>query len=150
MLEHFRTFAEKKIVRLLFALFLVVPFGLFGIDYYFRSPVGGDVIANVGSHRIGALEFEQALRQQADVYRQQFRGQFDPALMDRPEVRTAVLDRLVGERLAALGAERSRVRIGDQQLPERIPSEPFFQAAGRFSTQRYDFVPQAQGLSPTP
>ncbi len=149
MLEHFRTFAEKKIVRLLFALFLVVPFGLFGIDYYFRSPVGGDVIANVGSHRIGALEFEQALRQQADVYRQQFRGQFDPALMDRPEVRTAVLDRLVGERLVALGAERSGVRIGDQQLAERIASEPFFQADGRFSKERYEFVAKAQGLTPT-
>src|SRR5258707_10705380 len=128
MLEHFRTFAEKKIVRLLFALFLVVPFGLFGIDYYFRSPVGGDVIANVGSHRIGALEFEQALRQQADVYRQQFRGQFDPALMDRPEVRTAVLEPLDGERLVALGAERSRGGLGDQPTAQTIPSAPFFPA----------------------
>src|SRR5260221_3189853 len=149
MLEHFRTFAEKKIVRLLFALFLVVPFGLFGIDYYFRAPVGGDVSATVGRRGLGPLELEQALRQQADVSRQQFRGQFDPALMDRPEVRTAVLDRLVGERLVALGVDRHGLRIGDQQLAERIASEPFFQADGRFSKERYEFVAKAQGLTPT-
>jgi len=149
MLEHFRTFAQKRIVKLLFAVFLIIPFGLFGIDFYFRSPVGGDVIASVGSQRIGSAEFDQALRQQADVYRQQFRGQFDPALMDKPEVRGAVLDRLVGERLIALGAERSGVRIGDQQLAERIASEPFFQADGRFSKERYEFVAKAQGLTTT-
>ncbi len=149
MLEHFRTFAQKKIVKWLFALFLIVPFGLFGIDFYFRSPVGGDVIASVGSQRIGTLEFDQALRQQGDVYRQQFKGQFDASLMDSLEVRGMVLDRLVGERLVALGAERSGVRIGDQQLAERIASEPFFQADGRFSKERYEFVAKAQGLTPT-
>jgi hypothetical protein len=32
MLDKIRTFAEYKIVRFLFALFLIIPFGLFGID----------------------------------------------------------------------------------------------------------------------
>src|SRR5262249_7486787 len=148
MLEHFRTFAEKKIVRLLFVLFLIVPCGLFGIDYYFRGPVGGDAVASVGGHRIGAMEFDNALRQQADVYRQQFRGQFDPSLMDNPEVKMAVLDKLVGERLVTIGAERAGIRIGDQQLAERIASDPFFQANGSFSRQRYELVAKAQGLTP--
>src|SRR5258707_598622 len=40
MLEQFREFGNKRIVRFFFALFLVIPFGFFGIDYYFRSPVG--------------------------------------------------------------------------------------------------------------
>ena len=54
MLEQFREFANKRIVKILFALFLVIPFGLFGIDFYFRSPVGGDVIASVGPAAIAA------------------------------------------------------------------------------------------------
>src|SRR5438270_601484 len=49
MLEDFRKFAENRIVKILFALFLAVPFGLFSIDYYFKGPVGGDVVASVGS-----------------------------------------------------------------------------------------------------
>ena len=89
MLQQFREFANRKVVRFLFAIFLIIPFGLFGIDYYFRSPVGGDVVATVGPAAIGAVEFDQAIRQQAEFYRQQFRGQFDASLMDNPEIRRA-------------------------------------------------------------
>lgn len=148
MLEQFRQFGEKKIVKLLFALFLIIPFGMFGIDYYFRSPVGGDTVATVGPLRIGQLEFDQAVRQQADVYRQQFRGQFDPSIMDTPEMRAAVLDRLVSQKLMTLGAQRAGIRIGNEELGRRIVAEPFFQVDGKFNKDRYDLVAKSQGLSP--
>jgi peptidyl-prolyl cis-trans isomerase D len=147
MLEQFREFANKKIVKLLFALFLIIPFGMFGIDFYFRSPVGGDTIATVGPLRIGQLEFEQAVRQQADLYRQQFRGQFDPSIMDTPEMRAAVLDRLVSEKLMTLGADRAGIRIGDKDLGRRILAEPVFQVDGHFNKDRYELVAKSQGLS---
>lgn len=147
MLEHFRKFAENRIVKILFALFLVVPFGLFGIDYYFRGPAGGDNVASVGSVGIGAYEFDQAIRNQTEVYRQQFRGQFDASLMDNPEIRKSVLDRLVGEKLVVLGAQRAGIRVGDKQLAEKIASEPFFQVDGRFNKQRYEEIAKAQGLT---
>ena len=69
MLEQFREFANKKVVKLFFALFLIIPFGLFGIDFYFRTPVGGDTLASVGPARIGQQEFDQALREQGETYR---------------------------------------------------------------------------------
>ena len=147
MLEHFRSFAQRRLVRIFFAIFLIIPFGLFGIDYYFRSPVGGDVIASVGPARIGAVEFEQAIRQQAEVYRQQFRGQFDASLMDNPEVRASVLERLVNEKLVAIGAERAGIRMGDKQLAQKILAEPFFQVDGKFNKERYESLAKAQGLT---
>src|SRR3954470_14755179 len=104
MLEQLREFGNKRLVRLIFALFLIIPFGFFGIDYYFRTPVGGDTLASVGPVRIGAQEYENALRQQAEIYRQQFRGNFDASLMDNPEIRRSVLDRVVSEKLVAIGA----------------------------------------------
>ncbi|MGH8701316.1 MAG: SurA N-terminal domain-containing protein, partial [Burkholderiales bacterium] len=87
MLEHIREFGNRKIVRLIFALFLVIPFGLFGIDYYFKAPVGGDSVATVGSQRIGQSEFDNAIRRAADNYRQQFGASFDASIMDNPEMR---------------------------------------------------------------
>ena len=147
MLEQLREFGNKRIVRLIFALFLVIPFGLFGIDYYFKSPIGGDTLVNVGPARIGATEFDQALRQQAEVYRQQFRGNFDASLMDNPEVRRAVLDRLVNDRLVAIGAQRAGVRVGDKELARRIADEPFFQVDGKFSRERYEQIAKSQGMS---
>lgn len=147
MLEQFREFASKRIVKILFAIFLIIPFGMFGIDFYFKTPVGGDTIASVGSYPIGQVEFDNAIRQQTDVYRQQFRGQFDPSIMDNPEIRRSILDRLVGEKLVAIGADRSGIRLSDAQLADRIAKEPFFQVDGRFNKDRYELTAKSQGLS---
>jgi peptidyl-prolyl cis-trans isomerase D len=148
MLEQIREFGNKRIVRFLFALFLIIPFGLFGIDYYFHTPVGGDTVASVGSQRIGQVDLDQAVRQQAEIYRQQFRGNFDPALMENPEVKRAVLDRLIADKLVIVGSERAGVRIPDKVLAERIASEPGFQENGRFSKERYEQIAKANNLTP--
>ena len=96
-LESFREFANKKIVQIALAVFLLIPFAFFGMDYYFHGPVGGDTVATVGHSRIGEYDFDEALRKQAEVYRQQLHGNFDASLMQNPEVRRAVLDRLIEE-----------------------------------------------------
>ena len=148
MLQHFRDFASKKVVRWLFILFLVVPFGLFGIDAYIGRVGGPDALASVGRARISSAEFDQAMRQQAEIYRQQFRGQFDASLMENPEVRRSVLDKLVNEKLIVIGAERAGVRMGDKELAARIANEPFFQSGGRFDKGRYEMLAKSQNLTP--
>lgn len=149
MLEQIREFGNKKIVRLIFALFLVIPFGLFGIDYYFKAPVGGDTVATVGNTRIGQQEFDNAVRRQTEQYRAQFGAQFDASIMDNPEMRRGVLDRLVAERLVAVGAQEAGIRVGDKQLAERIRTEPaFHDPNGQFSRKSYEFIAKQEGLTP--
>jgi peptidyl-prolyl cis-trans isomerase D len=148
MLQQFREFANKKIVRIFFLLFLIVPFGLFGIDVYFKGPVGGDTLASVGPARISQVEFDQAIRNQQEIYRQQFRGQFDASIMENKEVRGAVLDRLVNDKLVAVGADRAGLRMSDKQLAEKIGAEPFFQVDGRFNKDRYEQIARSQGTTP--
>lgn len=148
MLDKIRTLAQYKIVRFFFAVFLIVPFGLFGIDYYFRSPIGGDTIATVGKLRVSQGDFDQALRQQQDTYQAQFGRNFDASLMENPEIRRGVLDRVINERLISLGAEKAGVRVSDRQLADRIAAEPAFQEDGKFSKARYDAIARAQGFTP--
>jgi peptidyl-prolyl cis-trans isomerase D len=147
MLDKIRTFAEYKIVKLLFALFLIIPFGLFGIDYYFRTPMGGDTVATVGKLRISQGDFDQALRQQQETLQAQFGRNFDQSVMENPEIRRSVLDRAINERLISAGAERAGVRVDDKQLADRIAAEPAFQENGKFSKERYDAIARSQGLS---
>ncbi|HUP29379.1 MAG TPA: SurA N-terminal domain-containing protein [Usitatibacter sp.] len=147
MLEHIRTFAQYRIVRWTFVAFLILVFGLFGVEAYLQRPGGGDVVATVGPTRIGAVEFDNALRQQADTYRQQFRGNFDPSIMANPEIRRSVLDRLVNDKLVAIGSERAGVKIPDKALAERIATEPFFQVEGKFSKDRYEQLAKSQNLT---
>lgn len=148
MLDKIRHFAEYKIVRYLFAIFLIIPFGLFGIDYYFRAPVGGDTVASVGKVRVSQSDFDAAIRQQQETYQAQLGRNFDPALMENPEIRKSILDRLIAERVLSVGAEKAGVRVSDKQLAERIAAEPAFQEDGKFSKSRYDAIARAQGFSP--
>lgn len=148
MLDKIRHFAEYKIVRYLFAIFLIIPFGLFGIDYYFRAPVGGDTVASVGRVRVSQSDFDAAIRQQQETYQAQLGRNFDPALMENPEIRKSILDRLIAERVLSVGAEKAGVRVSDKQLAERIAAEPAFQEDGKFSKSRYDAIARAQGFSP--
>jgi peptidyl-prolyl cis-trans isomerase D len=148
MLQQIREFASNRFVRWLFILFLVVPFGLFGIDAYINRVGSDGAVAHVGPARVTVNEFDQALRRQADMYREQFRGQFDASLMENPEIRRAVLDQLVAEKLIALGAERSGLRMPDSALAERISRVPDFQVNGQFSKDRYDLVAKSQGMTP--
>jgi peptidyl-prolyl cis-trans isomerase D len=146
-MEKLREIAKKPLFKIIFALFLIIPFGLFGVEQYLQAPAGGDAIASVGRQGISQYEFDQALRQQAEIYRQQFGENFDPAIMENPEIRRAVLDRLVSERLIAIGSQSAGVKVPDRQLAERIAGEPFFQVDGRFSKQRYEEIAKSQGLT---
>ncbi len=147
MLDKIRTLAQYRVAKFLFAIFLIVPFGLFGIDYYFRTPLGGDTIATVGDVRVGQVDFDQALRQQQETLQSQFGRNFDPAIMQNPELRRSVLDRVINERLIALGAQRAGVRIDDKQLADFIAAEPAFQENGKFSRERYEAIARSQGYS---
>jgi peptidyl-prolyl cis-trans isomerase D len=148
MLEQIREFAQRRFVRWAFAAFLIVVFGLFGIDSYMNSPAGGNAVATVGPHRIGQVEYDNALRRQTELYRQQFGANFDATIMDNPEIRKSVLDRLVAESLLGLGAERAGVKIGDKELARRITAETgFFDADGKFSRQMYEAAAKNNGFT---
>src|SRR3954468_22921837 len=147
MLEHFRTFASYKPVRWIFVIFLVGVFGLFGVETYLQRPASGDAVATVGKARISGLEFDNALRQQADRMRAQFRNAFDPSMLDTPEARQVVLDQLVNEKALAVGSERAGLTIPDKALAQRIAEFPPFQVDGKFSADRYEQIARSQGLS---
>ncbi len=147
MIDKFRQFAEYRIVKFLFALFLVIPFGLFGIDYYFRSPMGGDTVATVGGVRVSQAEFDSAMRQQQETLQAQFGRNFDASIMENPELRRSVLERVINERLMSVGAAKAGVKIDDKQLADRIAAEPAFQEDGKFSRSRYEAIARSQGLS---
>ena len=147
MLDQIRTFAQYRIVKFLFAIFLIIPFGLFGIDYYFRTPLGGDTVATVGDLRVSQQDFDTALRQQQETLAAQFGRNFDQSIMENPELRRSVLDRVINERLVAQGARRAGVAIDDKALADRIANEPAFQEDGKFSRERYEAIARAQGYS---
>src|SRR5436305_1282369 len=110
---------HKRIVQFVLAL-ITLPFAFFGVDYYFHRGDSMPEVARVGSTKVTQAEFDDALREQRDRARQQLGASFDPSMFDTPEVRYALLDQLVGQRVVQDRSRREGLRVTDGQLQEVI------------------------------
>lgn len=127
---------RKWIMIGLFVL-IIPPFALFGIDSYFRDGTGGQSVASVGGSDISEQEFAQALRDRQEALRNMSAGRVDPALLESPEQRAAVLDNLVRQRMLVQHAVRSGLTVTPDHLRAYIAQAPAFQENGQFSQERY-------------
>lgn len=137
---------NRKIVQA-FLVLITLPFAFFGIESFVGNSGGSDALATVGSSRILQQEFQQSLRDQQDRLRQQLGRELPAAMLDTPEIRRAVLDNLINQRVLTQYATKSNLLMGDAQLGEAIQSLPAFQDDGKFSRARYDAFVAGQGLS---
>lgn len=139
---------HKRMVQMVLAL-ITLPFAFFGVDYYFRGGGGGeDTIATVDGSKITRRDFENALRDQGERLRAQMGKEYDSSLLDHPDVRYAVVEGLVNQRLLAGEAQRERLRVTDAQLADVIAGIPAFQEDGKFSPDRYRIMLQGQNMTP--
>ena len=137
---------NKRIVQA-FLLLITLPFAFWGIDSYFRGGGRGGDLASVGGSAISQQEFAQAMRDQQERLRAQFGREFNPAMLEAPEARAAMLDSLVSQRLLMLHATKTGLTASDAQLREVIGSIPALQEDGKFSMRRYEQALRAQGLT---
>lgn len=138
---------HKRAVQVVLAM-ITLPFMFFGVDYYFRGNRGEDTVATVDGAKITTRDFDNALREQGDRLRQQMGKGYDSSLLDHPDVRYAVVENLVNQRLLAGEAQRERLRVNDAQLAQVIAEIPAFQEDGKFSPERYRMLLQGQNMTP--
>ena len=138
---------NKKLVQIVLAL-IILPFALWGVSSYDKSGSSADVVATVNGLKITQQEFENTLRQQQDRMRQQLGANFDAAMFDNPEMKRAVLDNLVSQRLLVERAGAARLVVPDEQVAQVISGIEAFQDGGKFDKKRYESLLASQGLTP--
>ena len=138
---------HKRIAQVILFL-IMVPFAFFGVDYYFRGGAQVDAVATVGGEKITQNDYADALREQTEQMRRQLGRNFDPRMFDNPEVRFAILDNLVNQKLLANKARDEKFRVSDSQLQQFIMSVPMFQEDGKFSADRYRMWLASQNMNP--
>ena len=136
---------NKRLIQALIIL-IIIPFAFFGLEAYTRAKRGTDV-ATVDGEGISQREFSEALRAQQDRLRAAFGGQLDPSAFDTPEMREALVESLIAERLVATEAVKARLLVSDETLRRVIAAMPAFQKDGHFSKADYEALLRAQGLS---
>jgi peptidyl-prolyl cis-trans isomerase D len=138
---------NKKVVQIVLAL-IILPFALWGVNSYDKSGHSADVVATVNGTQITQQELENALRLQQDRMRKQLGANFDAAMFDNPEMKRAVLESLVSQRLLVERARYEGLVVPDDQVAQVIGSIEAFQDGGKFDKKRYEAVLKNQNLSP--
>ncbi len=137
---------KKRIVQVILAL-AALPFLFWGIESY-NSSDGEDYVALAAGEKVHRQELDQALRNQQESMRATMGENFNDAMLDNPELRSAVLEGLIQQRLLKHEATRVGLAVPDSQLVQVIQDIPAFQQDGKFSKQRYEELLRDQGMSP--
>src|SRR5688572_30016765 len=104
-----------------------------------------EVIADVDGNELKAGEFQQRYVTQVNAYRQQFGGTINDQLLRQLGVEQQILTQMIDEQVALIEAERSGIRVSDEELAQQIFSIPALQENGRFiGEERYAQLLQAQ------
>lgn len=138
---------NKRVIQVVLAL-IMLPFAFFGIDSYFRDRAGAEAVASFHGHEITQQEFNNALRERQELLQQLSGGRADAAQLDNPELRYAVLDNLIRQRLLLDRAVRSGMTVSERQLQSAIGEIPAFQDNGKFSYDQYERLLKSQNLTP--
>ncbi|HKW81604.1 MAG TPA: SurA N-terminal domain-containing protein [Casimicrobiaceae bacterium] len=129
-------YKQKRLVQTVLAL-ITLPFAFFGVNYYFRGGASSNEVARVSGDRITQQEFDNAMREQQERMRQQLGSSYDPAVFDNPQVRYALLEQLIGQRVLDGQARHDQLRASDDLVRQYISRIPAFQVDGQFSPERY-------------
>src|SRR3990167_7305771 len=138
---------KKRLVQIVLAL-IILPFAFWGVDSYNQSGNRGEAVATVNDAKITQREFEYALRQQQDRLREMMGANFDAAMLDSPEMKRAVMDNLIEQRLLIEHARDTGLAIPDEQVAQVIQGIEAFQDNGRFDKKRYETALAGQNMSP--
>jgi len=126
---------------------LVVPFAFFGVTDYFSAPTE-TWVAKVGKAEISQQEFQRRFEEYRAQMRQMLGDRYDGAMLERPETRQALLDRLVDEELLRQSAISQGAIIPPAALAKEIAAIPAFQVGGKFSADQYRLLLSGQNMSP--
>jgi len=146
MLETFREHSKGWLAKLILA-FITVPFALWGIDSYLQGAGSNVAVAKVNGSSITLQEYGNALQEMRNQL--QASGKNDPALLEDPAVKEAVLNKLIVTRLMNSEVKHANFIVSDEQLGKYIVALPEFQQGGKFSQELYDSILAQNHLTPT-
>ena len=137
---------KKRLVQIVLAL-VILPFAFWGVDSY-RKSGGAAPLATVNGEKVSQQEFDNALNQQEQRFREMAGSNFDPAFFDKPEIKLSVLDSLISQHLMGMEANKAGLSLTNEQIGQIIVNIGAFQKDGKFDRQLYETVLKEKGKTP--
>ena len=136
----------RRVVQVILAV-LILPFAIWGIESYTRVAGGRDAVAKVNGFEVTRRELDEQMAQQIEQVRRAFGAQVDPAALDTPEARRAVLEGLIAQKLVLSEAARRHMFMSKAAVIDAIAQAPEFQENGQFSAARYSAYLASRGTT---
>jgi peptidyl-prolyl cis-trans isomerase D len=137
---------NRRVVQVILAI-LILPFAIWGIESYTRVTTGRDAVAKVNGLEITRRELDEQMAIQIERVKEAFGAQLDPAALDTPEARRALLEGLISQRLVTSEAARRHLFMSKAAVIDAISQAPEFQENGQFSPARYTAYLQSRNTS---
>ena len=137
---------HKRILQIILGL-TILPFAFFGVESYMRGGRSASDAASVDGTPVTIREYTDEVRRQQERLRQVLGANADPAAFDTPEMRMAILDGLISQRLVTNEIANEHLALSKEAVVASILASPEFQEAGKFSPERYAGYLRVAGLS---
>jgi peptidyl-prolyl cis-trans isomerase D len=137
---------NKRLIQVILGL-LILPFAFFGLEAYTRGGGNSADAASVDGTPVTMREYGEELRRQQDRIRQVVGQGMDMSAFDTPEMRLAMLESLISQRLLLNEVSAARLVLSKEDVVQQILAAPEFQEGGKFSSERYANYLRAAGLS---
>ncbi|NYT64866.1 SurA N-terminal domain-containing protein [Alcaligenaceae bacterium] len=145
MFDFIRT--HQRLMQFVLLVLILPSFALIGVSGYTTYATGDQDLVKVADTVITTEDFDQARRYQLQEMQNNSPGGFDPAVLDNPPVRAALLETLIDRRVIITTATKERFSVSDATLRKTIAAMPQLQVDGQFSPERYNQVLASAGMS---
>jgi peptidyl-prolyl cis-trans isomerase D len=125
--------------RLLQAVLMLtaIPFVFFGLESYTAGGRAASDAATVDGAAVSMRDYQEETRRQQERLRQVLGPTADLSQFDTPEIRAAIVDTLVAQRLMTNAVARAGLTASKEEIVSAIIAAPDFQEGGKFSAERY-------------
>ncbi len=147
MLQKMRDGAQSLGAKIMVAIiaFVLTAFGFGAFNLF---PVGDNVAATVNGQDISEVSLENETERRLRVLRAELGEDFDPALIDREQLRQSTLDSLIDRTLLLQLADDLNLAVARSELDRQITSMSEFQVDGVFDEGRFRSLLSNAGFSP--
>ncbi len=128
----------RKHAKYFYFLFFMIIISFIGWGVGTVDKTGkGDIIAEVGKHKITTEEYWRTYDRIFRFYREIYKDKFDEEMEKKMNLKGNVLDSMINERVLLIAAKEADISISDEELQESITHEPAFLRNGVFDNDVY-------------
>lgn len=128
----------RKHAKYFYVLFFMIIISFIGWGVGTVDNTGkGDIIAEVGKHKITTEEYWRTYDRIFRFYREIYKDKFDEEMEKKMNLKGNVLDSMINERVLLIAAKEADISISDEELQESITHEPAFLRNGVFDNDVY-------------